>query len=84
MGKIIYNGSISPCRFRLGRIYYDRWERGEVKDVPEDLMNELLKNKEFSLVQKESKKSYKKVEPEKVIEEEVVEVSEPDFEYDYS
>lgn len=71
MVKVIYNGDISPCRIRAGGFLFDKWEKNEVRDVPEEALDALLANEFFS----EVKKEVKKVKKQEIEEEEVEEVS---------
>lgn len=80
MADVIYNGDISPCRIRVHGVLFNKWEKGEVREVSEEVANELMKNADFDMV-KEKKKSTKKDKEEEVIEE-VEEVLEESFDSD--
>lgn len=70
MTKIVYNGDISPCRIRLNGITFGDWKTGEVRDIPENLVNRILENENFKKVsEKKQTKSLPKEEPEEVLEE---------------
>lgn len=51
MVKIKYNGSLNPCNVSVLGNTYTNWYVGEVRDLPEKVVNKIiLDNENFSLV----------------------------------
>jgi len=51
MVKIKYNGSLNPCNVSVLGNTYTNWYVGEVRDLPENVVNKIiLDNENFSLV----------------------------------
>ena len=54
--KIIYIGELREIRIKAGNAIFNKWKKGEVKDIGENEANLLLKNKNFKRVEKKVKK----------------------------
>ena len=48
MVKITYIGGFSEARIRVGNAFYDKWKKGESREIGEEGAKELLKNKDFT------------------------------------